>query len=70
MWEFLETLLGETIGNCYNTYKRNFAERVYETKALENYPCNFMSLACEICIGLDPPKGNTIIQDIALTNLG
>lgn len=58
MWEYLETLLGEVIGNWYNTYRRDFAERVLETKALGNNPYNFISLIREICIRLDSARGN------------
>lgn len=69
MWELLETLLRETIGNWYNTYKKDFAKKVSETKVLGNNPYNFTSLIREICIGVDPTIGNTSIQDITLGDL-
>lgn len=69
MGEFLETLLGEIVRNWYNTFKRDFAEKVSESKELGNNPYNFTSLIREICIELDPSRGNTFLQNVALSDL-
>ena len=52
-----------------HTYKRDFANKVLETKELGNNPYNLTSLIREICVGLDSGRGNISIQDVALANL-
>lgn len=40
---------------------------VSETKELGNNPYNFTSLIREICIELDPARGNTFLQKCSLS---
>lgn len=68
MYYFLETLLGETIGNWYILIKEILLNRLLETKALRNNPYNFTIFIREIWIGLDPTRGNTSIQDVGLAD--
>lgn len=70
MYEFLETFLGEAVGNMYNTYKKKFSDKIEEIKSYGNNPYNFTSLIREkICLGVDPNKGIIEQQNFALSEL-
>lgn len=69
MFEFLETFLGEVVGNMYDTYKRDFSDEVKEIKGYGNNPYNFTSMIREKICGVDANRGNIELQNFASREL-
>lgn len=65
----METFLGDNVRNMYEAWKRDYSDQLKAKIELGANPYNFTSLIREICIGVDPHRGSTYFQDLAMARL-